>query len=152
MVSQMKISDYRDESENRFRSLQVYLQTFNLMIAMLIEMFPEGQNFRNGLDIFSSLSSFTLHTYIRVLRVGSDTSCDHFIQKILQNQPSSTLTRLQIYAKLWRIRYHPRFFDQVGHQTMCAYIENNHFYTKSCHRQTYQNYEQPPQCLQTLYL
>ena len=42
MVSQMKISDYRDESENRFRSLQVYLQTFNLMIAMLIEMFPEG--------------------------------------------------------------------------------------------------------------
>ena len=42
MGSQMKISDYRDESENRFRSLQVYLQTFNLMIAMLIEMFPEG--------------------------------------------------------------------------------------------------------------
>ena len=47
-------------------------------------------------------------------------------------------------------RYRPRFFDQVGHQTTSAYIENKHFFTKSCHRQTYQNYEQPPQCLQNL--
>ena len=49
------------------------------------------------------------------------------------------------------IRYRPRFFDQVGHQTTSAYIENKHFFTKSCHRQTYQNYEQPPQSLQNLY-
>ena len=49
------------------------------------------------------------------------------------------------------IRYRPRFFDQVGHETMSAYIENKHFFTKSCHRQTYQNYEQPPQSLQNLY-
>ena len=48
-------------------------------------------------------------------------------------------------------RYRPRFFDQVGHQTTSAYIENKHFFTKSCHRQTYQNYEQPPQSLQNLY-
>ena len=27
-------------------------------------------------------------------------------------------------------RYHPRFFDQVGHQTTLAYIENKHFFTK----------------------
>ena len=26
-----------------------------------------------------------------------------------------------------------------------------HFFTKSCHRHTYQNYEQPPQNLQNLY-
>ena len=45
-------------------------------------------------------------------------------------------------------RYRPRFFDQVGHQTTSAYIENKHFFTKSCHRQTYQNYEQPSQRLQ----
>ena len=32
-----------------------------------------------------------------------------------------------------------------------TYIENKHFFTKSCHRQTYQNYEQPPQSLQYLY-
>ena len=34
---------------------------------------------------------------------------------------------------------------------MPAYIENKHFFTKSCHRQTYQNYEQPPQSLKNLY-
>ena len=45
-------------------------------------------------------------------------------------------------------RYRPRFFDQVGHQTMYAYIGNKHFFTKSCQCQTYQNYEQPPQRLQ----
>ena len=115
MVSQMKISDYRDESENRFRSLQVYLQTFNLMIAMLIEMFPEGQNFRNGLDIFSSLSSFTLHTYIRVMRVGRDTFCDPFIQKIFQNQPSSRMIKSPALTtqafKHWRM---PIIINQGG--------------------------------------
>ena len=47
-------------------------------------------------------------------------------------------------------RYRPRLFDQVGHQTTSAYVENKHFFTKSCHRQTYQNYEQPPQSLQNL--
>ena len=49
------------------------------------------------------------------------------------------------------IRDLPRFFDQVGHQTTYAYIGKKHFFTKSCHRQTYQNYEQPPQRLQNLY-
>ena len=42
-------------------------------------------------------------------------------------------------------RYRPRFFDKVGHQTMYASIGNRHFFTKSCHRQTYQNYEQSRQ-------
>ena len=54
----------------------------------------------------------------------------------------------ELYQKL---RYPPRFFDQVGHQTTPAFIENKHFFTKSCHRQTYQNYEQPPQSFQNLY-
>ena len=56
------------------------------------------------------------------------------------------LIRRDVYS-----RYRQMFFDQVGHQTMSAYIENKHFFTKSCHRQTYQNYEQPPQSLQNLY-
>ena len=34
------------------------------------------------------------------------------------------------------------FFDQVGHETMYASSGNKHFFTKSCHRQTYQNCEQ----------
>ena len=33
----------------------------------------------------------------------------------------------------------PRFFDQVGHETMYASSGNKHFFTKSCHCQTYQN-------------
>ena len=48
-------------------------------------------------------------------------------------------------------RVRPRFFDQVGHETMYASSGNKHFLTKSCHRQTYQNYEQPPQTSQISY-
>ena len=40
-------------------------------------------------------------------------------------------------------RVSPRFFDQVGHETMYdASSGNENFLIKSCHRQTYQNYEQ----------
>ena len=46
-------------------------------------------------------------------------------------------------------RYRPRFFDQVGHQTTYASMENKHFSTKYCHCQTYQNYEQSRQKLGT---
>ena len=37
------------------------------------------------------------------------------------------------------------FFYQVGHETMYAPSGNKHFFTKSCHRLTYQNYEQSRQ-------
>ena len=56
-------------------------------------------------------------------------------------------------AILWRIlsRVCPRFFDQVGHETMYASSGNNkHFFTKSCHRHTYQNYEQSRQKFGTI--
>ena len=43
------------------------------------------------------------------------------------------------------IRVPSRFFDQVGHKTLYASSGNKHFFTKSCLRQTYQNYEQPTQ-------
>ena len=43
------------------------------------------------------------------------------------------------------IKVRSRFFDQLGHETMYASSVNKHFFTKSCHRQTYQNHEQPPQ-------
>ena len=49
---------------------------------------------------------------------------------------------------IWN-RYRPRFFDQVGHQTTSASMVNKHFFTKSCHHQTYQNYEQSRQKLGT---
>ena len=44
----------------------------------------------------------------------------------------------------------PRFFDKVGHETMYASSGNKHFFTKSCHRQTYQKYEQSQQKLGTI--
>ena len=37
------------------------------------------------------------------------------------------------------IRYLARFFDHCAHETTYASIENKHFFTKSCHFQTYQN-------------
>ena len=45
----------------------------------------------------------------------------------------------------------PRFFDQVGHETIHVSSGNKHLFTKSCHRQTYQNYEQLPQTSQNSY-
>ena len=47
-------------------------------------------------------------------------------------------------------RVRPRFFDQVGHETVYASSENKYFFTKSCHRQTYQNYEQNQQKIGTI--
>ena len=46
-----------------------------------------------------------------------------------------------------QIRVRKRFFDKVGHETMYASSGNQRFFTKLCHRQTYHNYEQPPQNL-----
>ena len=37
------------------------------------------------------------------------------------------------------------FFYQVGHETMYAPSGKKHDFTKSCHPQTYQNYEQGQQ-------
>ena len=47
-------------------------------------------------------------------------------------------------------RVRPRFCDQVGHETVYASSENKYFFTKSCHRQTYQNYEQSQQKIGTI--
>ena len=48
------------------------------------------------------------------------------------------------FLSTW-IRYHSRFFVQVGHETMYAYSVNQNFFNISCHRQTYQNYERSRQ-------
>ena len=49
-----------------------------------------------------------------------------------------------------KLRVRPRFFDQVGHENMYAFSGNMHFFTKSCHHLTYQNYEQSRQKLGTI--
>jgi hypothetical protein len=63
------------------------------------------------------------------------------------------IVHLNRYVASWQMksRVRPRFFDQVGHETMYASSGNEHFFTKSCQRQTYQNYEQPPLTSQNLY-
>ena len=58
--------------------------------------------------------------------------------------------RLSFEDKAVWHRVRPRLFDQVGHETMYASSENKHFFTKSCHRQTYKNYEQSRQKLDTI--
>ena len=79
---------------------------------------------------------------------------DRFIADLIYCELHTFFEALSSYlhsVQSSNIRYRPRFFDQVGHQTTSAYFENKHFFTKSCHCQTYQNYEQPPQSLQNLY-
>ena len=49
------------------------------------------------------------------------------------------------YCRDTQGRVRPRFFEQVGHETMCAFSRNNYFFSKLGHCQTYQNPEQPPQ-------
>ena len=62
---------------------------------------------------------------------------------------SFSVSMQNIHSTYLCIRYRPRFFDQVGHQTTYASIGNRHFFTLSCHRQTNQNYEQSRQKLGT---
>ena len=47
-------------------------------------------------------------------------------------------------------RVRPRFFDKVAHETIYTSSGNKHFFTKTCHCQTYQDYEQRRQKLGTI--
>jgi len=53
-------------------------------------------------------------------------------------------------VRMCRLESVQDFFYQVWHETVYASSGNNHFFTKSCHRQTYQNYEQSQQKLGTI--
>ena len=58
---------------------------------------------------------------------------------------------INLLAEDMSSKVNPRFFDQVGHETKYGSSGNKHFFTKSCHCQTYQNYEQPPRTSQNSY-
>ena len=69
---------------------------------------------------------------------------------LFKDQGSELLRKNTLFLKYSTfIRYRPRFFDQVGHQTTYASIGKRHFFTISCFRQTYQKYEQSQQNLGT---
>ena len=63
--------------------------------------------------------------------------CSNFKEGWLRATRYSTYICEIVIFKYISTRYRPRFFDQDGHQTTSAYIENKHFFTKSCLRQTY---------------
>ena len=46
------------------------------------------------------------------------------------------------------LRYRPNFFSKLGTKPHMHLLEISIFFSKSCHHQTYQNYEQPTQRLQ----
>ena len=54
------------------------------------------------------------------------------------------LLRKLTYPHKVDIRYHSRFFVEAVHETTHVSSENMHIFTVSGHRQTYQNYQQPP--------
>ena len=80
-------------------------------------------------------TKFSLYTY----QAYQSVFCNLSIYVLFLVKPKDRMTRVR-----------PRFFDQVGHETMCASNGNKHFLTKSCHRQTYQNYEPSQQKLGTI--
>ena len=106
MVSQMKISDYRDESENRFRSLQVYLQTFNLMICNVDRNVPR----RIELQEWSGHLLKPVQLYFAHVHQSHEGRKRHlqrpFHSKdltklaILRDQKCPTLTRPQSYPQM----------------------------------------------------
>ena len=63
----------------------------------------------------------------------------HQISVVLKYQISVPILQLNLFFHkipaivAMRIRVRPRFFDQVGHETMYASSGNKHFFTKSCH-------------------
>ena len=69
------------------------------------------------------------------------TLCVHSGRRNLQVY--KTCLAFQWYGLGFRVL--PRFFDQVGHGNMYASSGNQHFFTKQCHCQIYQNYEQAQQ-------
>ena len=66
------------------------------------------------------------------------------------NKQTREMKMLHCIYNYIKARVRPRFFDQVGHETMYASSGNRHFFTKSHHRQTHQNYEQSRQKLGTI--
>ena len=67
-------------------------------------------------------------------------NCSHFYQS---EKLFKDLNRVEGFNSLhWHtsVRVRSRFFDQVEHETMYPSSGNKHFFTKSCHCQTYQKF------------
>ena len=117
---------------------QVVCQPFSHLSHNIV--FPSG--FRHFWQVSLILQSIVSNSTIRSARaMGSLLGCSTLMST------SSQITFKIMNFRL-DIRVRPRFFDQVGHETIYASSGSRYFFTKSCHRQTYQNYEQPPRTSQ----
>ena len=92
----------------------------------------------NGYYVFSCMMAGNLHNiYIHIEHIDQ-----HYCQdNVYDNERDSYYNRLSQKNSIVA-RCRPRFFDQVGHQTTYAFTGNRHFFTISCHHQTYQYNEQ----------
>ena len=90
------------------------------------------------------VKDYAMRTLTHLLRLGTNRNSTWY-GPIFQERISGLKLNGEASLLPFLGRDRPRFFDQVGHQTTYAYIRNKHFFNKSCHRQTYQNYEQPSQ-------
>ena len=115
------------------------------------------------------LDTFCCNVYMEIVHSDPNVCFDAIWQISLCKKPLTSSSHVFTYSKStkpeflykwnyvfisfdpFHIRVRPRFFGQAGHETTYASSGNKHFFTNSCHRQTYQNYEQPPQISQNLY-
>ena len=116
-------------------------------------------NVHDSIDVFRSISPNLLlsrSTLLKRFCLKLDCNCNNriAIQNLLVRAKFviKRRGRRQVWWQTVRhitftIRVRPRFFDEVGNKTMYAFSGNKHFFTKSCHCQTYQNYEQSRQKL-----
>ena len=71
---------------------------------------------------------------------------------LLFKHRTSCAMRRRLCCVVWPVETVQDFLIKLGIKPrMHILIGNKHFFTKSCRRQTYQNYEQPPQRLQNWY-
>ena len=98
-----------------------------------------GQTYKRKLvqRIFDNLTSFK-QLFTEVKRAEQP----KFVSVMTLVEKGQNFVVLACYAcTSVSIKYHPRFFVQVEHDTTHSSIGNKHFFTRSCHRQTYHNYE-----------
>ena len=129
--------DFRDVDATNF---PVYFRSLQKLHIETIDLEP---GYRNRQEL--QLNFYNVQQiYLDNLQVSIYLYTELIVTYILWVSNKFTL-----YVLCISIRYRPRFFHQVEHQTMYASMGNKYFITKYWHRQTYQNYKQSRQKLGT---
>ena len=128
--------------------IQVHIMIF------VFEFFLHYWQSTRNLKTKSKLNHHHIHFTFPCIKICIKWWFDFVIDFDLVLQQPSTAWHSPTFGRYYKnelwARVRPRFFDQVGHETMYASSGNRNFFTKSCHRQTYQHYEQSQQKLGTI--